>query len=532
MLEVLDGSAVRCWALSTLSVLGDQREEIDSLNVFPVPDGDTGTNLYLTFEAAIESARFLPPDAEVPKTAESFAQGALLGARGNSGVILAQMLRGWADVLAERGSLDVTAVREAFTAGDSLAWGAVSHPVDGTVLTVSRAAAEAAVRAAGSLPEVVSAAVRAAREALAETPSQLEVLRRAGVVDAGGRGLVEILRVFEDIVLERRTVPLWRSRRRALPRPSQAGGSAPAPATGYEVMYLLETPASRIPALRERLDAIGDSLVIVGDHSLWHVHVHTKDPGAAVEAGIGAGRPRQVRISYFGADLLGANAGGEPPGVGVVACTVGPGLADLFASAGAVVLPMAPGNRPSTADVLRAVRATGSEAVVVLPNDGDTRAVAEAAARQARNQGIRVSVLPTQTQVQGLAAAAVHDAAADFDEDLVRMSAAAGATRHGAVTVAARDAMTTAGPCRIGDALGVVQGDFAVVGEDLPRVAIEVSRRLLSGGGELLTVVRGRTATDELVRAVTDHVRGEHREVEITVVDGGQDRYPLLLGVE
>jgi DAK2 domain fusion protein YloV len=531
VLQVLDGRAAQFWALSTLSVLGELREEIDALNVFPVPDGDTGTNLYLTFEAAVEAARFSSVDVDVSKVIESFAQGALLGARGNSGVILAQMLRGWADVFTEHEQFDADAVRAAFVTGNALAWAAVTHPVEGTVLTVSGAAAKAAAATSGGLPEVVSAAVLAAREALERTPEQLEVLRRAEVVDAGGRGLLAILQVFEDIVLQRRTVPRRRTRRRAVPRPA-ADASGGNPAMGYEVMFLLEADATRIAALRERLDYVGDSLVIVGDQSLWHVHVHTKDPGAAVEAGIEVGRPHQIRISYFGADLLGTRTDDEPVGVGMVACTVAPGLADLFTRAGAVVLPTSPENRPSTAEVLLAVRATGAESVIVLPNDGDTLAVAEAAARQARHAGIRVSVLPTQAQVQGLAAAAVHDAAADFDDDLVRMSAAAGATRHGAVTVAVKEAMTSAGPCRTGDVLGVVQGDFVIVGETLGQVAIEVTRRLLSGGGELFTVVPGRMATEALIGAVTGYLRSEHRGVEVVVLDGGQDRYPLLLGAE
>ncbi|MEJ2579197.1 MAG: DAK2 domain-containing protein, partial [Kineosporiaceae bacterium] len=187
MLEALDARATRHWALSTLSALGRAREEIDALNVFPVPDGDTGTNLYLTVEAAVQAVQELPGDAELRAVAEAFARGALLGARGNSGIISAQLLRGWADVLAERGVLDADAVREAFARGDAQAWAAVNRPVEGTILTVSRAASQAASAAAGRLADVASAAVRAARIALERTPEQLEVLRRSGVVDAGGR---------------------------------------------------------------------------------------------------------------------------------------------------------------------------------------------------------------------------------------------------------------------------------------------------------------------------------------------------------
>lgn len=534
MLETLDGRATRYWALSTLSALGEAREEIDSLNVFPVPDGDTGTNLYLTVEAAVQAVQSLPGDAEVRTVAEAFARGALLGARGNSGIISAQLLRGWADVLAEREVMDAGAVKEAFARGDAQAWAAVNRPVEGTILSVSRASAQAAATARDRLADVASAAVRAARTALERTPEQLEVLRRSGVVDAGGRGLVVILETLEDVVRGQMTARRSRGRRRPPSVPvDHGGGREPGPdVPGYEVMYLLEAEESRIPGLRERLAGLGESLVVVGGRTLWHVHVHTDDPGGAVEAGIAAGHPYRIRVNHFGAEVAGRSAPAAPPRVGMVACAAGSGLADLFARAGAVVLPGGPGNRPSTAEVLNAVRATGARAVIVLPNDADTLAVAEAAARQVRGSGVRVSVVPTQAQVQGLAAAAVHDPAAGFDDDLIRMSAAAGATRHGAVTVAARDAITTAGPCRTGDVLGVVQGDFAMVGTEAAEVAVEVVRRLLSGGGELLTVVRGVSATDDLVRAVTDFVRRAHREVEVSVLDGGQERYPLLLGAE
>jgi hypothetical protein len=535
VLETLDGRSTRRWALSTLSALGRARAEIDALNVFPVPDGDTGTNLYLTVESACAAVLALPHDADVRQVAEAFAHGALLGARGNAGIIGAQFLRGWADTMAERGVLDASAAKEAFRRGDVQAWLAVNSPVEGTILSVSRASAQAAAGAGDHLPDVATAAAEAARQALARTPDQLEVLRRAGVVDAGGRGLVVILDAFEDVVHQRSTARASRSARvpvRPVVDLDECAQLAPGGPV-YEVMYLLDAGDPEVAALRARLAALGQSLVVVGGSGLWHVHVHVDDPGAAVEAGIEAGRPHRVRITHFGDQRSQRRIG--PPRreeIAVVACAAGPGLAELFRQAGAVVVSGGPGRRPSTGQLLAAVRATGAGQVVVLPNDDDTQAVAEAAASTAREEGIRVSVLPTRAQVQGLAAIAVHQPGPDFDEDLVRMSAAAGGCRDGAVTVAARDAMTTAGPCRTGDALGVVQGDFVVVGSDLAEVAVQVLDRLLSGGGELVTVVRGAQADDALVAAVRGHLQRRYRGVEVVQIDGGQDRYVLLLGVE
>jgi uncharacterized protein len=533
MLEGLDGRGARLWAAAALAALGDVREELDALNVYPIPDGDTGTNLYLTLEAACAAVTALPPDEGLRTVLDAFARGALLGARGNSGIITAQLLRGWADVLAEHEVMDGAAARRAMRLADEQAWAAVAAPVEGTVLSVSRAAAEAAVKTPGDrLPDVVRAAVAAAREALARTPEQLPALRRAGVVDAGGQGFLVLLETLEDVLEGRSRRPGAGPRRATLPVVKlSVCDELTAHGPAYEVMYLLEADDARIPALRGELAPLGDSLVVVGGGGLWHVHVHADDPGAAIEAGLQAGRPRRMRIAHF-AEQIARRSARSKAGVGLVACAAGPGLARLFEEAGAVVIRTAPGVRPSTDEILTAVRRTAASSVVVLPNDATTMAVAGAAATSAQEEGVRVTVLPTRAQVQGLAAAAVHDPSRVPDVDVVQMSAAAGAARDGAVTVAARDAITTAGPCHAGDALGVIQGDFAVVGTDLAAVAVEVVDRLLTTGGELVTLVRGAGADDALVRAVTDHLRRRRRDVEVNVLDGGQERYPLLVGVE
>ena len=535
MLESLDVAAARRWAAEALADLGDAREEIDALNVFPVPDGDTGTNLYLTVEAATSAALALPPGAELPRLSDTYARGALRGARGNSGVILAQLLRGVADIAAESEVLGGRAVQAALARADEQAWTAVGRPVEGTILSVSRAASRAASAAGPDLPGVVAAAARAAAEALARTPQQLETLRRAGVVDAGGRGLVVLLEALESVVSGRshRIRRARRARPASLPvadlsRCDDLGREGPA----YEVMYLLDVPDDRVlDSLRPRLAALGDSLVVVGGGGLWHVHVHVDDPGAALEAGIEAGRPHAVRITHFAEQVGQARRRAPRARVGLVACAAGPGLEELFAGAGAVVVRSAP-DRPSTAQLLDAVRRADAQAVVLLPNDPDTLAVAQAAAAAARQEGVGVTVLPTRAQVQGLAAAAVHDPGRAAEDDVVQMSAAAGAARDGAVTVAAREAITSAGPCRPGDVLGVVHGDFALIGSDQAAVALEVVERLLSGGGELVTLVTGEGIDDGVVDTLTAHLNRTRRDVQVCVYSGGQPRYPLLIGVE
>ena len=301
-------------------------------------------------------------------------------------------------------------------------------------------------------------------------------------------------------------------------------------------MFLLDADDEAVAALRPRLAALGDSLVVVGGEGLWNVHVHVDDVGAAVEAGIEAGRPHRVRVTHLadhgGVQRRTREGRGARRGRAVVAVAAGPGLDRLFTEAGAVVVPGGPGRSPATGEVLDAVAGSGAAEVVVLPNDADTVRASRVAAQSAeRDLGVRVAVVPTQTQVQGLAALAVHEPGRSFDDDVLEMTATARHVRHGAVTVAARRAMTMGGPCEPGDVLGVVAGDFAVVGSDAFTVATDVVSRLLAGGGELLTVVLGADAGD-LGPRVAAWVEARHPFLDVVVYDGGQDRYPLLLSVE
>jgi dihydroxyacetone kinase-like predicted kinase len=360
-------------------------------------------------------------------------------------------------------------------------------------------------------------------------------------VDAGAQGLVVLLESLLGVVTEQRTVRSHRAAPGSRPARTVVGEGADA-GPEYEVMYLLDTAADAEPwltTLRDTLDRIGESTVVVGGGGLWNVHVHTDDVGAAIEAGVTAGRPHRIRVTRI-ADQLGRRvasghgpASGSEQAVAVVATAAGSGLAAVLEEAGAVVVPSAPGRRPSTAELLDAVRATHAQAVILLPNDRDTLAAAGAAAAAARDEGVHVAVLPTRAAVQGLAALAVHDPQSPLSQNLVRMSAAAAATRHGAVTLATGEALTSAGWCRPGDALGLIDGDVAVIGAQLPDVAADVVTRMLTGGGELLTLVTGDSEdAARLAEAVVARVRTHRLDVEVNVVAGGQPGYPLLLGVE
>ena len=533
-------AVVRRFVDVAVDALAAAREEIDALNVYPVPDGDTGTNMYLTMSAARDAIhQAAADDADLLTALSAFRRAALLGARGNSGVILSQLLGALVARIgrARHGERNATIMAEAMAEATEAAYAAVGTPVEGTILTVARAASDAAVRRAADerarARDVFAAAAGAAREALAHTPEQLEQLRAAGVVDAGGRGLSVILDAAETVLTGRHPIevppPLGA---RAIPVTTGVADLSEA-GPSYEVMYLLDAEDDDVPALREALAPLGDSLVVVGGEGLWNVHVHVDDVGAAIEAGIAAGHPHRVRVTHFAEQVAAAARRTQArTGRRIVAVSAGPGLARLFGDAGAIVIEGGPGNRPSTGMILDAIAESGAAEIVILPNDHDSVRAARIAARTAEEDlDVRVAVIPTEAQVQGLAALAVHEPARGFDADVLEMTATARHTRHGAVTIAARQAITMAGPCEPGDVLGVIEGDFAVVGHDLTAVATEILERMLGGGGELVTLVSGADANG-LTQRCEEYVADRHAHVDVVVYDGGQDRYPLLMSVE
>ncbi|MCX4673991.1 DAK2 domain-containing protein [Streptomyces sp. NBC_01433] len=553
----LDAVAVRTWCSLALEALGRERAEIDAINVYPVADGDTGTNLYLTVESATAAVEAVfaahETGSTVPAAADAvraMAHGALIGARGNSGTILAQLLRGMAGVLADGGDAD--RLREALTRAASAARQAVAHPVEGTVLTVATAAAEAARDAGPGLVTVVEAAYDGARAALEATPGQLAVLGRAGVVDAGGRGLVAVLGALLETVSGQAPVRhSWRvpavlptaggpdggvsSGAEGVPRggPDDCADGGPGNGPAFEVIYLLEADDEAVDRLRARLDALGDSLVVVGGDGLWNVHVHVDDAGAAVEAGVEAGRPYRIRITHFASDgTLDVRPHTEPAQRAVVVVVPGDGLAGLCAEAGATTVLARPGEPPASGELVDAIRRAHAREVVLLPNDAGLRHTAGAAAEQARTEGVRVALIPTRAAVQGIAALAVHEADRSFDEDVVAMTAAAGATRYAELAVAERQSWTMAGICQAGDILGLIDGDVAVIGTDVPTTARTVLDRMLAAGGELVTLVLGEDVPDALAEALAEHVREGYLAVDTVVYRGGRQAAPMLIGVE
>jgi DAK2 domain fusion protein YloV len=535
VLLALDDAAVGQWYRAAVDALSESRSRLDDLNVYPVPDGDTGTNLLLTAQAAV-AALDMAGEGSAEPVWTLLARGAVLGARGNSGTILAQLIRGLADSLAGRPPADGPAFAAALQQAAHIAYTAVAAPEEGTFLTVARAGALAAVAAVDEgrtgLADVVRAAADGARLALEATPGQLAVLRDAGVVDAGGAGLCLVLDALVTTVtgVEPARPPL--ARRQGGSRHAAQPGDVPhqpPPGPGSEVQYLLaDTDEAAVARLQQRLAELGDSLVVVGVDTPsgreWNVHIHVVDVGAAIEAGIEAGRPHRVSVTPLAPVPAPAPREGSRAVVAVVSSE---GLARLFVGEGVRVVRAA---GVTEDDVLDEIVASSAREVAVLPNDAALIPIAGRAAARARDAGRDVGVVPTRSPVQGLAAVAVTDPGRRFADDVIAMAEAAAATRWAEVTVAEQQALTTAGRCEPGDVLGSAEGDVVVIGGDLAGVACDLLDRLLSAGGEMATLVVG--AAPALGDAVCRHLSVVHPTIEVIRYDGGHEGVPLQVGVE
>lgn len=581
-LRVLDGMALLRWAYTAVGYLAERQEELNALNVFPVPDGDTGTNLLHTLSSALESAA-----ADDQRQARSFTErlrrvsrDAMMAARGNSGVILSQLLVGFTESVEESHEDDERigprSVAAAMVAAATRARDGVRDPKDGTILSVARSAAEAAQRAAerlGGLAEVTSTAVEAARTSLAATTAQLEALSRAGVVDAGGAGLVTVLEALDDVVNLRSSNPGGKATALTTSGDACTGEPAGQPGPGrarsdrepagepsYEVVYRLEeVPSDKVDEFSGRLEELGDSVVVggssrVGDVTeLVTVHVHTADVGGVIEAAHPLGLPSGIRleplhtITRAGAageasDRSGQGAPPAPPGVpglGIVVAVRGEGLAELFREAGAQVVTPARGDTswdPARllTETLAAIRAGGSAHVLVLPGSAEATPAMQSAAVRAEGSGIEVTVAGVHSPVQGLAALAVWDRDADPATEATRLAAVADGVTTGAVTVAPRSVTYAAGRVARGDLVAYSEGDVRAVGADAVSVCLSLVHfccgQLLSEP-ELITLVAG-TGRLALVEEMGSLMAETWPDVEVVTIDGGDIGRVLRVGVE
>ncbi|MBI4260939.1 MAG: DAK2 domain-containing protein [Actinobacteria bacterium] len=516
--------------------LREHRDELNSLNVYPVPDGDTGTNMLLTQEA-VHDAVAARDGVALDELGRTVAQASLMGARGNSGVILSQVLRGLCEVLCGEGHPPSAAdLAEALARAAGEARSAVAQPAEGTVLTVLADAAEAAgsaLRAGGDLAEVARAAHEAGHASVDRTREILPALRDAGVVDAGGKGIVLLLDAIESVLAGREMTeevgPLGPVGH------AEPDGVRERPEFAFEVQYLLEAEEAGVRVLRERLLPLGDSLVIVGGGGTFKVHVHTNEPGEAIEEALGVGRPRQIRVADLSSRVAEHCIAGQARAVAVaeqatsaVAVADGEGLARIFRSLGVVVVPGGPGRNPPVSDLVEAIEAVPARSVILLPNHRNVVPAARQAAEASRKD---VRVVATRSVPEGVCAAAAFTPTSSPDENERAMAAATRAAAAGEVVAAVREADTGAGRVREGDLLGVSDGEVLVVGDDPVAVAADLARELRVDDHELLTLFVGAEPSDEEAGCVADALRAALDGVEVEVHRGGQpSRY--LLGLE
>lgn len=560
--DEVTATTVARWLRDAAAVLETRSAEIDALNVFPVADSDTGTNVLHTVRAAAEGAdavRGRDPHAGAGEVLTGAARAAMIGARGNSGTILSQIFVALAAQVGRAETFGAAELVDGLGRGSTAAREAVAEPRDGTVLTVlAQAHARAHDRRDDGLAAVVRAAARGAGEALERTPDQLEVLAAAGVVDAGGLGLVLLLDALAGAITGE-VITRPRFRRSADAQLGRSGtvistisltGPAAEVAAGqdgghggghgdtgcgadpdhYEVMYLLDADdQAAVDRLRAELDAAGDSVVVVSDGAgAWSVHVHLADAGRAIELGLSVGQIRQVQITHLGVQQSRNEA--VRPGRVVLAVVRGTEVGELFRGEGAEVY--AVDGKAAADGLLEAVLGLEAGEVVLLPNGLVRSEDLVAVSAAARPHGRQVLALPSGSMVQGLASLAVHDPRRPANDDTYTMAEAAAATRTAHLQLATKKALTWAGTCRPGDALGLI-GDEIVVVEARPATAAETLIDLmLATGGELVTVVAGQTADAALLDGIEDHLAGRHPAVELMVYAGGQPDDILQIGVE
>jgi len=537
-LETLDPKNLANLMHCFRDALQDHKESLNSLNVYPVPDGDTGSNMAATLNSVVSEINSLEENAELENIIEAISHGSLMGARGNSGVIISQILRGFVSEIksASRETIDANLFSEALSAAAAAAYEAVGNPVEGTILTVVRETAEAAEKAVSekfSLLPVAEIAREAAKRSLDSTPELLPVLARAGVVDAGGSGFLlmmdSLLHVIDD---------------RPMPEPEAVTVSVDAlildvhdetsnNGTRYEVMYFLEAPDDSIPDFKKAWSEIGDSIVVVGGENIWNCHVHTNNIGAAVEAGISVGRPYDIRVTDLFeevAENYHDHKIADPVGCSVIAVANGDGIGEIFRSLGATrIVHGGQSMNPSTADLLEAAEATASEHVIILPNNSNIVAVAEQVDSQTSKT---VRVVGTHTVTEGFASLLGYDPEATSEKNQTGMSQASQTVESGEITTAVRESTSEIGEIKKGDFLGLQKGKVTVIAATIVEATNNLLKEMISNEHEIVTLVAGEDSNEKETDEIVAWVNAEYEELEVEVHEGGQPLYLYYIGIE
>jgi len=539
--DSLIGQNLREMFAAATAWLEKSASDIDALNVFPVPDGDTGTNMLLTMRSTMEEA-YRAPDRSVAAVAQAMAKGALMGARGNSGVILSQIWRGLAQGLAEKEALTGSDLAGALKQSSTMAYNGLSNPVEGTILTVIREAASAAQTQASSggndLISIMEAAVDAASEAVANTPSLLPVLKEAGVVDAGGQGLYTILEgtlhylkgEAEQLQLRK---PLMIVSSVPLPvrLPQMAMGEVP---YGYCTEFMLKGHELGSDKIRRKLEKKGQSLIVVGDESTVRIHIHTLAPGDVIHQATSLGTIHQVSIRNMDEqlqDFVEMQTERMPEvDMAIIVVVSGDGLTEVFKSLGVtVIVPGGQTMNPSTKDLLQAAEAVASDKVIILPNNKN---IVPAAEQVQSLTAKKIEVVPTTTIPQGVAALLAFDYEADFGTNIELMKKSKSAVATIEITRAIRSTQLGGQNIKKKQAIGFLDGDLVAVGDSTTDVLNEVLARLALTKAEVITIYYGADTEPTEAEQVGLSIREQHPHLQVEVIRGGQSHYNYIVSVE
>jgi DAK2 domain fusion protein YloV len=544
--RAVDGLLLKKALLSSLTWLASNQEEVNRLNVFPVPDGDTGTNMLLTLQSAVEDTK-ASPAKDIGKVAALAAHGSLMGARGNSGVILSQIFRGFAQRAQGKTHLTPVELAAGFEEAANAAYRAVTKPTEGTILTVAREAGRAATAAAAdpdaTIVTVIQAAVKGATAAVENTPSQLAILRDAGVVDAGGYGLQIMLEGFlksleeSDVQAAQITV--------AAPA-AQKSLALPEQGWGYCTEFILEGRALDLEEIRDRITAMGSSALVVGDAALVKVHVHTEDPSKVLSYASSLGSLTKTKVDDMSQQhrlILeesahqpavpgepSVRAARRPNGVGLVAVVAGEGLIGIFKGLGVdAVVEGGQTMNPSTQDMLKAVEETPYDEIILLPNNGNVILAASQVAKLTQKE---TRVLETHSVTEGIAAAIAFNGDRTLEDNLQAMKDAATSVQTIEVTHAVRDTRSNGLRVKKGDVIGLVNDKLTCVGSEYADVVRQAIEKVGVDGFELVTLYRGADAGESEVEQVTAGIREAFPDLQVELQNGGQPHYPFILSLE
>lgn len=543
---MITGALLKSAFISGANNINNNRQAVDELNIFPVPDGDTGTNMSMTITNAAKALAVISDDEPVGSVADTAASALLRGARGNSGVILSLIFRGFSKGLKGLREADGKQIATALQCGVDAAYKAVMKPTEGTILTVIRCAAQQAQKCAAEDNDPIkvwAAACEGAQDALMRTPEQLPVLKAAGVVDAGGQGLVLILSGMQSVFEDNTIIPGENQTIAAASQPKSVVASASDDIKfGYCSEFIInKNPGCTLNPLRLRayLESIGDCVVVVEDDSIIKVHVHSNEPGNVIQAALKYGPLVNIKIDNMRYQHQNAALGtgsSEPVKVkpvkpiGFVAVAAGSGLEQLFRDLGAdAVVNGGQTMNPSTEDILKAIETVPAENVIVLPNNKNIIMAAEQTIPLSEK---KVSVLPTRTIPQGITAMLNFDDTSSADENLNVMAKAAEKVSTGLVTFAARDSEVNGQHVQQGQILGMENGKITVIEKDFVTAAFKITKRMFKRSSSLITIIKGDGVSDEDADKLVQQLSDKFSDAEVSVIDGGQPVYYFIISVE